>query len=57
MDESWFIIVAIAVIVPMCKLLPHFGLSPYWAFFCILPIGVIVLLWVMALKLNEMEKR
>ncbi|MEL7165703.1 MAG: hypothetical protein AAFY52_00180 [Pseudomonadota bacterium] len=57
MEVIWFIIVAIAIIVPMFKLLPHFGLSPYWAFFCILPIGVIVLLWVMALKLNEMEKR
>ncbi|WP_299148665.1 hypothetical protein [uncultured Tateyamaria sp.] len=53
-----WILIAAATIVPMFKLLPHFGINQYWAFVCALPIGgTIALLWFMALKLQELEKR
>lgn len=52
----WLIATALAVI-PMLKLLPHFGVNKYWAAACIIPLGVLVLLWVMAMKLQELEKR
>ncbi|WP_189799405.1 hypothetical protein [Tateyamaria sp. syn59] len=57
MDMLWWLLIAAASIIPMFKLLPHFGINQYWAAFCILPVGTIVLLWVMAMKLQELEKR
>ena len=52
----WLAITA-ATIIPMMKLLPHFGLDAKWAFVCVFPIAVLVLLWIMATKLQEMERR
>ena len=57
MDTSLWVIVAVASIVPMFKLLPHFGINQYWAAVCIVPIGTIALVWWMAVKLQEHEKR
>ncbi|MHA6263989.1 hypothetical protein ACXYMO_12370 [Arenibacterium sp. CAU 1754] len=42
--------------IPMLKLLPHFGINKYWALACIVPIGVPLLAWYMAMKLQELEK-
>ena len=42
--------------IPMLKLLPHFGINKYWAAACLIPIGVPILAWVMAMKLQELEK-
>jgi hypothetical protein len=52
----WLIATAL-IIIPMLKLLPHFGINKYWAAACIIPLGVLVLLWVMAMKLQELEQR
>jgi hypothetical protein len=52
----WLVIAALTII-PVFKLLPHFGINAYWAFVCVIPIGTIALLWFMALKLQELEKR
>ena len=53
----WWIIVAVVTIIPLRVLLPHFGVNRNWAFAGIIPLGTIALLWLMAAKLNEMEKR
>ena len=52
-----WIIFVIATVIPMLKLLPHFGINKYWAAACVIPLGVLVLLWVMAMKLQELERR
>ena len=52
----WLAITA-ATIIPMMKLLPHFGYDGKWAFVCVIPLALIVLLWLMATKLQEMERR
>jgi len=52
----WIVIAALTII-PVFKLLPHFGINSYWAFVCVIPIGTIALLWFMAMKLQELEKR
>ena len=57
MDMLIWLAIAALTIIPVFKLLPHFGIHQYWAFVCILPIGTIALLWFMALKLQELEKR
>ncbi|MEL7100207.1 MAG: hypothetical protein AAGM84_15385 [Pseudomonadota bacterium] len=57
MEMLIWLLVAVATIVPMFKLLPHFGLNAWWALVCVIPIGTIALLWLMALKLQELERR
>ena len=57
MDFLLWLVVAVATIIPMVKLLPHFGINQYWAAACVIPIGTIVLLWIMAMRLQELEKR
>ena len=52
-----WLLIAAATIIPMFKLLPHFGINQYWAFVCVIPIGTIAMLWFMAIKLQELEKR
>ncbi|MEL6620619.1 MAG: hypothetical protein AAFP16_17215 [Pseudomonadota bacterium] len=52
-----WLLIAAATIIPMFKLLPHFGINQYWALVCIIPIGTIAMLWLMAIKLQELEKR
>lgn len=51
---AWLILASAAV--PMLKLLPHFGISKYWAAACIIPLGTVVLLWWMGMKLQDLEK-
>ncbi|MCC1492299.1 hypothetical protein [Cognatishimia sp. F0-27] len=52
----WLVVSALTVI-PLLKLLPHFGVNKNWAFAALIPIAPLVLLWVMAMKLQEMERR
>ncbi|WP_165978923.1 hypothetical protein [Antarcticimicrobium luteum] len=55
MEFLFWAIFAITAI-PMLKLLPHFGIHKYWALACVIPIAVPILAWVMAVKLQELEK-
>lgn len=57
MEFLWWIIVTAVSIIPMLKLLPHFGIDKIWAAVCIVPFGALALLWWMAMKLQELEKR
>ncbi|MCB1365387.1 MAG: hypothetical protein ACK5MY_16580 [Jhaorihella sp.] len=57
MEFLMWVVFVVATVIPMVKLLPHFGIHQYWAAACVIPLGVLVLLWIMAMKLQEMEKR
>ncbi|MXQ07776.1 hypothetical protein GQ651_07945 [Alphaproteobacteria bacterium GH1-50] len=46
----WFLIIAVAIVVPFWKLLPRFGISKYFALLAVLPAIALVLLWIMAFK-------
>ena len=52
-----WIAVTIATVIPLMKLLPHFGVHKYWALAAVIPIVPLILLWVMAMKLQDMERR
>jgi hypothetical protein len=48
----------VLLIIPMLKLLPHFGINKYWALACIFfPLGPLALIWWMSIKLQELERR
>ena len=58
MEFIVWLIVTVLTVIPMLKLLPHFGIEKYWAAACVIPpIGTLALLWWMAMKLQELEKR
>lgn len=57
MEGVIWLIFTVLTIIPMLKLLPHFGIDKYWAAVCIIPLGVLALLWWMAMKLQELEQR
>ena len=57
MEFVVWLIATVLVIIPMLKLLPHFGLNKYWSLVCIVPLGLLVLLWIMAMKLQELDQR
>jgi len=55
MEFLIFLVVAALTVIPLFKMLPAFGLNPYWSFVAIVPLGVIVLLWVMAARLDRLR--
>lgn len=57
MGFLWWIIVSAITIIPLRTLLPHFGIDKNWAFAAVIPFALLIMLWLMAAKLNEMEKR
>ena len=38
------------IVIPMWKITERAGLNPYWSIACIVPLGLIVLLWVIAYR-------
>jgi hypothetical protein len=46
----WLLIWAALVVVPFWKILPTRGIQAPFALFAIVPIGVVVLLWIVAFK-------
>jgi hypothetical protein len=57
MEGILYIILMALTIVPLLKLLPHFGINKYWALVAIIPLGLLGLIWWMSLKLQELERR
>ncbi len=51
-----WILSAVATVIPMLKLLPHFGIQKFWAFLGIIPLGALALIWWMAARLHEREQ-
>lgn len=57
MEGLFWIVWTLLTIIPMLKLLPHFGIEKWWALACVIPIGVLGLIWWMSIKLQELERR
>ena len=51
------LILYVAVLIPMLRLLPHFGIHRLWALACLFPLVTIILLWIMAYRLHAMERQ
>ncbi len=56
MEAVIFILLAVLTIIPLFKILPLFGINPYWALVVVIPLGLIVLLWVMAARLDRLKQ-
>ncbi|HKK86555.1 MAG TPA: hypothetical protein VJ942_13640 [Roseovarius sp.] len=46
----WLVIFAALVVIPFWKLLPKFGIPNWVSLVSIIPLGALVLLWVMAFR-------
>jgi ABC-type transport system involved in cytochrome c biogenesis permease component len=44
----WAILLSIALVVPFWRLLPEYGISSWWALAAVLPLGALILLYIMA---------
>ena len=55
MEAVIFLLLAAATMVPLVKLLPAYGINPYWALVIVIPLGLIVLLWVMAARMDRLK--
>jgi hypothetical protein len=55
MEVVIFVLLAAATIVPLFKLLPAYGINPYWSLVIVIPLGLIVLLWVMAARMDRIK--
>lgn len=47
---SYWLVAALALGVPLWKLLPRYGMSPYFAIMAIVPALGVILLWIIAFK-------
>ena len=45
-----FLVSAALLVVPFWMLLPRAGLAPQWALVAVIPLGAIVLLWILAFR-------
>jgi len=46
----WVLVVGVVLVVPFWRLLPKFGIPNWVALAAFIPLGAVVLLWVMAFK-------
>lgn len=56
MEIPLWLVISVLTVIPLLKLLPHFGVNKYWALAAAIPVGTVVLIWVMARKLQELER-
>ncbi len=57
MGTAFWLLISVLTVIPMLKLLPHFGINKYWALAAVIPLGALALIWWMSLKLQELERR
>ena len=57
MEGIFWLVITVLTVIPLLKLLPHFGINKYWALACIIPPGALGLIWWMSIKLQELERR
>lgn len=46
----WWLILAVLLVVPFWRILPRNGIPNWAALFAIIPLGALILLWVVAFK-------
>lgn len=46
----WFVVLAALTVIPFWKLLPRYGLPAPVALLAILPVGALILLWIIAFR-------
>ena len=45
-----FLFMAVLLAVPFWRILPRFGIAKWWALVAILPVGALILLWIVAFR-------
>jgi len=53
MNVLWFLVLSALTIVPLFKLLPQYGINPWFALCAVALPGLIVLLWIMAARVED----
>lgn len=53
MELVFFALFVALTVIPLFKLLPGYGVNPLWSLIAILPVGLVILLWIMAARADE----
>lgn len=53
MSILWFLVLSTLMIVPLFKLLPYYGINPWLSLTAVFLPGLIVLLWIMAARVED----
>ena len=56
MEFVLVIAVAVLTVIPLFKLLPRFGINALWSLVAALPLGGVVLLWIMAARVDRLDR-
>ncbi len=56
MEYTFWILFFVLTVIPMVQLLPHFSIHSGWAAVCVVPLGTVILLWMMAANLRKLEE-
>ena len=52
----WYLAFAALVIIPFWKILPRHGVQPWFSVLAFIPVGAIILLWIVAFK-EDIDKK
>ena len=50
MHPVFILLAALLLVIPLWMILPRAGIAPAWSLVAFIPLGALVLLWVLALK-------
>jgi hypothetical protein len=56
MEVVLVIAVAVLTVIPLFKLLPRFGINALWSLAAVVPLGGVILLWVMAARVDRLDR-
>ena len=56
MEFLLILAVAVLTVIPLFKLLPSYGINALWSLVAVLPFGVVILLWVMAARMDRRKE-
>ena len=45
-----FLVIAALLVIPFWRILPRYGIHPYWSLLAALPAVALILLWIIAFK-------
>ncbi|WP_422072787.1 hypothetical protein [Tranquillimonas rosea] len=46
----WYLVLTALLVIPFWKILPRYGIAAPFALFAVLPVGAIILLWIIAFR-------
>ncbi len=56
MEVVLYVVLAALTVIPLFRLLPRFGINALWSLIAAVPLGGVILLWVMAARVDRLDR-